>query len=241
MKKVIFHDLGLIDYKECWDFQEKLFSETVQKKIANRKLGLDEQTNTENHLIFCEHPHVYTMGKTGSLDHLLLNEDEFREQGLDYYKINRGGDVTYHGPGQVVGYPILDLDHFFTDIGKYLRLIEETIISTLEHYGLKGDRIKGATGVWLDVDQPTARKICAIGVRTSRWVTMHGFAFNVDTNLDYFGNIIPCGIDDKSVTSLSKELDRKVDVEEVKALLKTNFSELFKVSLVSSSLSELAE
>ena len=240
MQKVYFQELGLIDYKECWDHQEKLFSEIVQLKIANRKAGLDEQTNTNNYLLFCEHPHVYTMGKTGSVDNLLLNQDEFDERGLDYYKINRGGDVTYHGPGQIVGYPILDLDHFFTDIGKYLRLIEETIIRTLAHYGLHGDRIKGATGVWLDVDQPNARKICAIGVRTSRWVTMHGFAFNVETELDYFKNIIPCGIDDKAVTSLGEELDQKIDINEVKEVLKKNFSELFEVNLVNSTTSQLA-
>lgn len=232
MTRVNFQDLGLIDYKDCWDFQEKLFSETVQLKIDNRKKGEADQANTQNHLIFCEHPHVYTMGKTGSVDHLLLNEDELNDRGLDYYKINRGGDVTYHGPGQIVGYPILDLDHFFTDIGKYLRLIEETIIRTLAHYDLKGVRIKGATGVWLDVEKPTARKICAIGVRTSRWVTMHGFAFNVNTDIEYFNNIIPCGIDDKAVTSLSKELKKAVNINEVKELLKKNFSELFDVNLV---------
>jgi len=231
MRSVHFQDLGLIDYKECWDYQDKLFSEIVQLKIANRKAGVDEQTNTENYLIFCEHPHVYTMGKTGSQDHLLLNQKEFDVRGLDYYKINRGGDVTYHGPGQVVGYPILDLDHFFTDIGKYLRLLEETIILTLAHYNVKGERVKGATGVWLDADKPTARKICAIGVRTSRWVTMHGFAFNVDTDLNYFDNIIPCGINDKSVTSLSKELGRKVSIDEVKSLLKKNFTHLFDATL----------
>lgn len=241
MIKVRFRDLGLIDYKECWDFQERLFSETVQLKISNRKKGPDEQTKTENHLIFCEHPHVYTMGKTGSPENLLLNEEEFSEQGLDYYKINRGGDVTYHGPGQIVGYPILDLDHFFTDIGKYLRLLEETIIQTLAYYGLKGDRIKGATGVWLDVEQPTARKICAIGVRTSRWVTMHGFAFNVNTELSYFKNIIPCGIEDKAVTTLSKELNKKVNIDEVKEVLKSNFSKLFEVSLVNTRISELLQ
>ncbi|MBL4752076.1 MAG: lipoyl(octanoyl) transferase LipB [Flavobacteriales bacterium] len=240
MQKVYFQELGLIDYKECWDYQEKLFSEIVQLKIANRKAGLEEQANTNNYLLFCEHPHVYTMGKTGSLDNLLLDQDEFNERGLDYYKINRGGDVTYHGPGQIVGYPILDLDHFFTDIGKYLRLIEETIIRTLAHYALRGDRIKGATGVWLDIDQPNARKICAIGVRTSRWVTMHGFAFNVETELDYFKHIIPCGIEDKAVTSLGKELGQKIDIREVKEVLKKNFSELFGVNLITSTASQLA-
>ena len=240
MQNVLFQDLGLIDYKECWDYQERLFSETVQLKISNRKAGLEDQKNTVNHLIFCEHPHVYTMGKTGSEDHLLLNQKEFDEQGLDYYKINRGGDVTYHGPGQIVGYPILDLDNFFTDIGKYLRFIEETIIRTLAHYELSAGRIKGATGVWLDADKTTARKICAIGVRTSRWVTMHGFAFNVDTELNYFKNIIPCGIDDKAVTSLSVELGRKVDLKEVKELLKKNFSDLFEVTLETYNTSEFA-
>lgn len=241
MQQVHFQELGLIDYKECWDYQEKLFSETVQLKIHNRKAGTGKQIDTKNYLLFCEHPHVYTMGKTGSLNHLLLNETEFAERGLAYYKINRGGDVTYHGPGQIVGYPILDLDNFFTDIGKYLRLIEETIIKTLGHYGLKGDRIKGATGVWLDADKPSARKICAIGVRTSRWVTMHGFAFNVDTELDYFKNIVPCGIDDKAVTSLNNELQTHVNIEEVKGLLRVNFSELFNVKLVPSNAPEMAQ
>jgi len=234
MQQVHFQELGLIDYKECWDYQEKLFAETVQLKIRNRKAATEKPIDTPNYLLFCEHPHVYTMGKTGSLNHLLLNKEEFAKRGLAYYKINRGGDVTYHGPGQIVGYPILDLDNFFTDIGKYLRLIEETIIKTLGHYGLKGDRIKGATGVWLDADKPSARKICAIGVRTSRWVTMHGFAFNVNTELQYFKNIVPCGIDDKSVTSLNKELKEQVNMEEVKNLVKANFSELFKAQLVSS-------
>ena len=238
MQKVHFQELGLIDYKECWDYQEKLFSETVKLKISNRKAGDAEQVDTQNYLLFCEHPHVYTMGKTGSLDNLLLNEGEFAERGLDYYKINRGGDVTYHGPGQIVGYPILDLDNFFTDIGKYLRLIEETIIKTLDHYGLKGDRIKGATGVWLDADKPSARKICAIGVRTSRWVTMHGFAFNVNTELDYFKNIIPCGINDRAVTSLAKELGTEQDMSEVKNKLKQHFSALFNIELIQDQIDE---
>lgn len=241
MQNVYFQDLGLIDYKECWEYQEQLFSETVQLKISNRKADSTGQTPTKNHLIFCEHPHVYTLGKTGSEEHLLLNKKEIETRGMGYYKINRGGDITYHGPGQIVGYPILDLDHFFTDIGKYLRLIEETIIRTLDYYGLKGGRIKGATGVWLDAEQPTARKICAIGVRTSRWVTMHGFAFNVNTNLDYFNNIIPCGIDDKAVTSLNKELNAFVNQEEVKELLKINFSALFDVRLDTVTTGEVAQ
>ncbi len=246
MNKVLFHDLGLIDYKEAWDFQEKLFNEIVEEKIANRKAalvtltpGLTEQNEnpshsnsfnkTKNHLLFCEHPHVYTLGKSGDEDHLLLNEQQLKDKSASFYKINRGGDITYHGPGQLVGYPILDLDNFFTDIHKYLRFLEEAIIRTLAEYGLKGDRYPGFTGVWLE---PTialrARKICAIGVRSSRWVTMHGFAFNVHPDLAYFGNIVPCGITDKAVTSLEKELGQKVDMDQVKEKVRKHFEDLFE-------------
>lgn len=232
MQKVYFKDLGLTDYQETWDFQEQLFKENIDKKIANRKAE-KEINPTKNHLIFCEHPHVYTLGKSGDASHLLLSEALLKEKNATYYKINRGGDITYHGPGQIVGYPILDLDHFFTDIHKYLRLLEESIILTLAEYGVIAERYEGYTGVWLDVDQPhKARKIAALGVRCSRWVTMHGFAFNVNTDLNYFNNIVPCGISDKQVTSLQKELGHEVDISEVKQKLKTHFSQLFKAELV---------
>ncbi len=215
-KQVIFKDLGILDYKACWDFQETLFNETVALKIANRSAESESQTLTKNYLLFVEHPHVYTLGKSGDTSHLLINEHQLEEKEATYYKINRGGDITYHGPGQLVGYPILDLDHFFTDIHKYLRLLEETIILTLDEYGIKASRSKGETGVWLDADNAfKARKICAMGVRCSRWVTMHGWGFNVNSNLDYFKNIVPCGIQDKAVTSLNKELGQDVDMHEI--------------------------
>lgn len=230
--KVHFKDLELIDYKEAWDYQEQLFKFNVDAKIENRKAD-KIITNTKNHLIFCEHPHVYTLGKSGNESHLLLSETLLKQKGATYYKINRGGDITYHGPGQVVGYPILDLDFFFTDIHKYLRYLEEMIILTLEEYGIKAERYEGYTGVWLDVNNPLkARKICAMGVRCSRWVTMHGFAFNINSDLDYFNNIVPCGITDKQVTSLEKELNKKIDVNEVKDKLKKHFVQLFNAELV---------
>jgi len=233
MQKVKFIDLGLIDYKEAWDYQEKLFAEVVDKKVANRTLPENQQQTTNNFLLFCEHPHVYTLGNTGDKEHLLISEDQLKEKNATYYKINRGGDITYHGPGQIVGYPILDLDNFFTDIHKYLRFLEEMVIRTLAEYGLTAERSAGETGVWLDASNPTkARKICALGVRASRWVTMHGFALNVNVDLNYFGNIIPCGIIDKAVTSLDKELGRKVDEEEVKQKLKKHFSELFLAQFI---------
>lgn len=226
MPEVIFQDWGLIDYKKAWDRQEALFNETVTAKTRNRELPVQELTR--NFLIFCEHPHVYTLGKTGKEYHLLLDKNGLSDHQALFYKINRGGDITYHGPGQIVGYPILDLDHFFTDIHKYLRLLEEAMIITLKEYGIEGDRIEGLTGVWVDAGIPLkARKICAMGVRCSRWVTMHGFALNVNTDLSYFGHIIPCGIDDKAVTSMEKELGYKVDLEEVKERLKSNIAALF--------------
>ena len=232
MKKIYFQDLGLIDYKKAWDFQENLFKETVNTKITNRKNDKMVE-ETKNHLLFCEHPHVYTLGKSGDENHLLLSETLLKQKKATYYKINRGGDITYHGPGQIVGYPILDLDHFFTDIHKYLRFLEEAIILTLAEYKIKADRYEGYTGVWLDVNDPLkARKIAAMGVRCSRWVTMHGFAFNINTNLDYFNNIVPCGIEDKKVTSLQKELNQKIDVEEVKQKLKTHFAKLFTAEII---------
>ncbi|MBI9040133.1 lipoyl(octanoyl) transferase LipB [Lutibacter sp.] len=225
-KKIELIDLGAKDYKETWEFQEKLFQGIVDLKIENRKNNTELET--PNYFLFVEHPHVYTLGKSGDISNLLLNEVQLAQKGATFYKINRGGDITYHGPGQIVGYPILDLDNFFTDIHKYLRFLEEVIIKTLEEYGIKSERSEGETGVWLDVGTPFARKICALGVRTSRWVTMHGFALNVNTNLGYFDNIIPCGIKGKAVTSLEAELDRKLPLEEVKGKILKHFTELFE-------------
>ena len=231
-KTIEFLDLGLMDYKECWDYQETLFNATIQRKITNRDLPGEKQVPTENYLLFVEHPHVYTLGKSGDEKNLLLNEIQLTEKEASYYKINRGGDITYHGPGQLVAYPILDLDNFFTDIHKYLRLLEETIILSLKEYGIESGRSPGETGVWLDPeDKLKARKICAMGVRCSRWVTMHGWGFNVNSDLSYFNNIIPCGIQDKAVTSLNKELGYDVDINEIKEKLKKNFSNLFGATL----------
>lgn len=230
-KKVGIQDLGLKDYKETWDYQEELFQQTVDLKIKNRREGAG--LATPNHFLFVEHPHVYTLGKSGDMTNLLVDEVQLRKRGATFYKINRGGDITYHGPGQIVGYPILDLDNFFTDIHKYLRLLEEIVILTLADYGLKGERSPGETGVWLDVGTPFARKICAMGVRASRWVTMHGFAFNINTDLSYFDMMIPCGIKGKGVTSLNIELGLKeVSVGEVKQKLLKHFAELFHAQLM---------
>ncbi|MDC6384891.1 lipoyl(octanoyl) transferase LipB [Flagellimonas taeanensis] len=230
-KKVALQDLGHKDYKETWDYQEALFKAIVDTKIRNRReaAGLE----TQNHFLFVEHPHVYTLGKSGDIGNLLVDEKALEAKGATFYKINRGGDITYHGPGQIVGYPILDLDNFFTDIHKYLRFLEEMVILTLAEYGLKAERSEGETGVWLDVGTPFARKICAMGVRASRWVTMHGFALNVNADLGYFDLMIPCGIRDKAVTSLNVELGQKeVDVEEVKAKLLKHFAALFEAELI---------
>lgn len=228
-RQIIFRDLGVMDYKTCWDYQEQLFNEIISRKIANRDLTTEEIILTKNYLLFVEHPHVYTLGKSGDEKHLLVNEQQLKEKEASYYKINRGGDITYHGPGQLVAYPILDLDNFFTDIHKYLRLLEETIIITLKEYGIEAGRSKGETGVWLDAENPLkARKICAMGVRCSRWVTMHGWGFNVNSDLDYFSNIIPCGINDKAVTSLNRELGHHVDMNEIKEKLRKNFLILFE-------------
>lgn len=230
MQEVIFKDLGLISYKEAWDYQETLFGEVVDRKLANRNLPVRQQSKVKHYLLFCEHNPVYTLGKSGKESHLLIGATELADKQIEFYKNNRGGDITFHGRGQVVGYPILDLDHFFTDIHKYLRLLEEVIILTLREYSLKAGRINGATGVWLDANQPEkARKICAMGVRCSRWVTMHGFAFNVNTNLSYFNNIIPCGISDKAVTSLQTETGNLLDMEEVKHHLLKHFAQVFDV------------
>ena len=231
-KKVKFIDLGQKDYKETWDFQEELFAQTVATKIQNRSLPPSEQITTENYLLFVEHPHVYTLGKSGELSHLLLDERGLEEKNATFYKINRGGDITYHGPGQLVGYPILDLENFFTDIHKYLRLLEEAIILTLAEYGIEAGRIDGLTGVWLDpIAQKNPRKICAMGVKSSRWVTMHGFAFNVNADIAYFNNIVPCGIPDKAVTSMHLELGKKIDEDEVKAKVKKHLAALFEMEM----------
>lgn len=229
-RKVIFKDLGLIDYKEAWDLQEELFAKTIQQKIANR--SSETPLETENLLLFCEHPHVYTLGKSGSPENLLLDEKGLKEKEASYYKINRGGDITYHGPGQLVAYPIFDLDHFFSDIHKYLRFLEEAVIDTIAEYGIIGGRVDGLTGVWIDGDGPNPRKICAMGVKCSRWVTMHGIGFNVNSDLGYFKNIVPCGIDDKDVTSMEAELGRKLDFKEVSEVLKDKLAAQFEFQYI---------
>jgi lipoyl(octanoyl) transferase len=225
--KVEFLDWGLVRYQEAWERQDVLLTEGVTIKTNNRKFPDHPTLTPKNYLVFCEHPHVYTLGKSGSLGNLLLTEAQLAEKGIDFYKINRGGDITYHGPGQIVGYPIFDLEQFRPDIHEYLRKMEESCIQTLLEYGIESGRIEGLTGVWLDVDGPNPRKIMAIGVRCSRWITMHGFAFNVNTDLSLFDNIIPCGIDDKGVTSIAKELGYSVDIEEVKAKMKANMAKQY--------------
>ncbi|MBK6936929.1 MAG: lipoyl(octanoyl) transferase LipB [Chitinophagaceae bacterium] len=242
-QEVRFRDLGLMEYKAAWDYQEKLLQENVEKKSEVKKQKPEVQLAgvesnpalpaTNHYLLFTEHPPVYTLGKSGNKNNVLLSDEELSASHISFFQTNRGGDITFHGPGQIVGYPILDLEKFYTDIGKYLRNIEEVIIQTLAEYGIKGERSAGETGVWLDPDLPgRERKICAIGVRCSRWITMHGFAFNVNTDLSYFNNIIPCGIANKQVTSLAKELKREMDIEEVKMKVKSNFERIFEVKLV---------
>lgn len=237
-QKIVFHDLANMRYKDAWDLQEKLLQENVSVKTylraaADEGLKLPEPPETQNHLLFVEHPPVFTLGKSGDLSNVLISEEDLARQGIDFFKINRGGDITFHGPAQLVGYPILDLENFYTDIGKYLRNIEEVIILTLQDYGLKGERSDGETGVWLEPDKKGhERKICAIGVRTSRWITMHGFALNVNTNLDYFNLIIPCGIQGKKVTSLEKELGKKVAMGDVKKSVKRNFEKIFEAEII---------
>lgn len=229
---MFFQNLGLLDYQEAWDIQEKLFKGIVDKKIRNRNLNPEEQDPTENFLLFCEHPHVYTLGKSGAEAHFLLSEEALKEKNATFYKINRGGDITYHGPGQIVGYPILDLDNFFTDIHRYLRFMEEAVILTLKEYGIESGRIAGLTGVWVDHEQQkNPRKICALGVKSSRWVTMHGFALNVNTDLSYFSHIIPCGIADKAVTSLAMELGGPLDLQEVQQKLIKHLASIFGMEL----------
>lgn len=230
LPEVHFRDLGLIDYKEAWDLQEELFQESIQKKIRIRNGETD--LVTFNHLLFCEHPHVYTLGKSGSETNLLLNEVELAENHASYYKINRGGDITYHGPGQLVAYPIFDLDYFFTDIHKYMRFLEEAVIQTLAHFGILGGRVDGLTGVWIEGETTRARKICAMGVKSSRWVTMHGIGFNVNSDLRYFSHIIPCGIDDKAVTSMQQELGYALSMAEVSTILKEKLANQFHYTYV---------
>jgi len=227
-KQVKFTDLGLMDYKEAWDYQEKLFAQVVDIKLANRNNNTAE--STPNYLLFCQHPHVFTLGKSGSIDHLLVNDEELSRKEATFYKINRGGDITYHGPGQLVAYPIFDLDNFFTDIHRYVRFLEESVIRTCADYGITAGRIQGLTGVWLTDGMP--RKICAIGVKSSRWVTMHGLAMNVNTDLSYFGSIIPCGIDDKAVTSLQQELGREIPLREAGEKLKQHLGDLFEIEWI---------
>ena len=229
-KKVKITELGFLPYSEAWDIQEEYFSNTIAIKRQNRHL--DSSILTENHLLLVEHPPVFTLGKSGKIDHLLLKEEVLKSKGIAFFKTNRGGDITFHGPGQLVGYPILDLDNFFTDIHKYLRYLEEIIIKTLSDFGLNSARSDGETGVWLDLGTPFARKICAMGVRASRWVTMHGFALNINTDLSYFDYIVPCGIQGKGVTSIAKELKREVDPSLVKAAVLKNFSEVFEVEII---------
>src|SRR5690606_23605913 len=227
-KKTTFIRLGQVDYKEAWDYQTEKVNSILSVKTANRSLPTDQQKPTQNFVIFCEHPHVFTLGKTGNAGNLLVEPDRLDQIHATYYHINRGGDITYHGPGQIVGYPVIDMENFFTDIHRYMRTLEEAIISTLDHYGISAGRIAGLTGVWVDAHEPAkARKICALGVKTSRWVTMHGFALNVNTNLDYFGYIVPCGISDKAVTSMAKEVGRPLDQRDVEEVLKDKLALAF--------------
>ncbi|KAA2241858.1 lipoyl(octanoyl) transferase LipB [Chitinophaga agrisoli] len=225
-------DLGLIEYQKAWDYQESLLQKNVQIKLAAARAA-DNVLTTSHYLLFCEHPPVYTLGKSGHMENLLINEEQLKEKAVSFVPSNRGGDITFHGPGQIVGYPILDLENFFTDLGRYLRSLEEVVIRTVADYGVTAGRSKGETGVWIAPEQPTeARKICAMGVRCSRWITMHGFALNVNTDLNYFNDIIPCGITDKKVTSLEQELGRQVPLEEVKATLRKHFAEVFEAELL---------
>ncbi len=226
-----FIDLGLIDYQQAWDYQTDLFNKNLEIKKQNRDLPSNEQRITNNHLIFCEHPHVYTLGKSGDEKNLLIKKEDLHTIQASYYAINRGGDITYHGPGQLVVYPVIDLENFFTDIHQYMRLLEEAVIQTLQEFQISAGRIKGLTGVWIDFENGAPRKICALGVKTSRWVTMHGLAFNVNTDLNYFNHIVPCGIDDKAVTSLQKEMGALIPMEQVKLILKEKIISLFDMKI----------
>ena len=237
-QQVFFQDLGLMDYQTAWDYQESLLKENVSRKSLAYHPQIEglntnsEQQSTINHLLFVEHPAVYTLGKSGNKENVLLSDDDLIANDIQFFNTNRGGDITFHGPQQIVGYPILDLEKFYTDIGKYLRNLEETIILIMAEYGLKGERSAGETGVWIEPGVAgSERKICAIGVRCSRWITMHGFALNVNTDLSYFNHIIPCGIVNKQVTSLEKELGYKLDMEKVKEKVKKNFEKVFDAEL----------
>lgn len=231
MRSVHFKDLGQIDFKDAWDLQTSIFQTTIDQKKIKREGRQDVETS--NHLIFCEHPHVYTLGNSGDIGNMLISESYLEQAGASFYKINRGGDITYHGPGQLVCYPIFDLDHFFTDIHKYLRFLEESVILTLKEFGIKGDRLAEHTGVWINPeDTMNARKICAMGVKCSRWVTMHGLALNVFSDLSYFGNIVPCGIQDKKVTSMHLETDIEFSLSDVKDRLKINLANVFDFNYV---------
>lgn len=232
-KETRYVDLGLIDYQQAWDYQTDLFNQSLAKKTQNRNLSSNEQVPTANHLLFCEHPHVFTLGKSGDENNLVIKKEDLPSIQASYYHINRGGDITYHGPGQIVAYPVIDLENFFTDIHKYMRLLEEAVILTIDEFGIEAGRIHGLTGVWINPEDPmNARKICALGVKTSRWVTMHGLALNVNTDLAYFHYIVPCGISDKAVTSMERELNRKVDLNEVKTILKDKLASLFGMELI---------
>lgn len=232
-KKTKFTDLALMDYQQAWDYQTTLYQSILDIKSQNRSLPPSEQQPTNNFLLFCEHPHVFTLGKSGAEKNLLLKKEELDTIGATYYHINRGGDITYHGPGQIVVYPIIDMENFFTDIHKYMRLLEESVIQTLAEFNITAGRIEGLTGVWVDFeDSRKARKICALGVKTSRWVTLHGLAFNVNTDLRYFNHIVPCGIDDKAVTSVEKELNKPQDMAQVKSILKNKLSGLFEMEII---------
>jgi len=231
-EKVIFEDLKTIDYKEAWDYQEGIFKELIDLKAENRELSEGEQKNIQSRVLFCEHPNVYTLGKSGEQNNLLVNDSFLEKINAKYYKINRGGDITYHGPGQIVGYPIIDLEKFDLQIKQYIAKLEESIINTLKEYNIESGRISGSTGVWLDGESKNARKICAIGVKASRFITMHGFAFNINTDLSYFNHINPCGFVDKGVTSLEKELGKKIDIEDVKDKLKVNIQKVFNMKFI---------
>ena len=230
--KIKFEDLGIMDYSTAWEYQENLMKNTIEIKMKNRTSPAEQMIDTPNYFLFVEHPHVYTLGKSGDENNMLISPETLEKINASYVKTNRGGDITYHGYGQIVGYPVLDLENFFTDIHRYMRNLEEVIILTMADYGLKGERSQGETGVWLDVGKPFARKICAMGVKASRWVTIHGFAFNVNTDMQYFEHIIPCGIKGKQVTSLERELEQKLNIEEVKNKIKRHFSEVFKCKFI---------
>lgn len=235
MQTIYFRDLGSMEYGAAWDMQEKIVRRNLDIKASwYNNAGAEKTADTTHHLLFCEHPHVYTLGKSGHMENLLVNDTRLKELDISFYKTNRGGDITYHGPGQIVGYPLLDLEHFFTDLGKYMRSLEEAIIRTIAHYGIKAGRLQGATGVWLEPETPQARKICAMGVKCSRWVTMHGFALNVNTDMRYFDYIVPCGIGDKKVTSMKSETGHEVDMEEVKDTLRHEFSNVFNAEILHS-------